>query len=116
MADVSGGSTRSLEPAPEDTINERVTDEPPSVGDKVTGEAQEPPSKPDQVLLVVFEAFVYIIVTVLVGIAIYVNIGIWKGWYSSPTLTQFSADSNFILAAGAVAVIGFEIRKERHQK
>jgi hypothetical protein len=99
-----------------ETIPEKVKDEAPSPAEKVTGAAQPPPSTKGQVLLVIFEAFVYIIVAVLVVIAIYVNIGIWKGWYSNPTLTLFSADSNFILAAGAIGVIAFEIRKERHGK
>lgn len=100
----------------EETLDERVEDVPPNPSERVTGAPQPPPSKKGQALLAAFEAFVYIIVAVLVGIAVYVNIGIWQGWYTTPTLTQFSADSNFILAAGAVAVIGFEIRKERHGK
>ena len=63
--------------------------------------------------LLALEYVVYAVVLVLVGVATWVNL--WVAYYhASPTvLARFTANAEFILAAGAILLIAFEFRKER---
>lgn len=71
------------------------------------------PTKGSVEVWVILEVVVYIVVAVLVLIALWVNL--WVAYYhgGNDLLQRFSADANFILAAAAVLVIAFELRKYR---
>jgi hypothetical protein len=87
---------------------------PPIVPPTVKG-SPKTPSKRSYSLFAALEVAVYVVVAVLLGVAVWVNI--WVAYFHGGTalVDRFSADANFLLAAAAILVIAFEVRKERKQ-
>lgn len=88
----------------------------PATGSVTGSSPTSPPTKSGLALLALLEYGVYIFAGGLVLAAIIVNYGVENRWWGNLALMLFSADANFLLAVGAILVIAFELRKERHGK
>jgi hypothetical protein len=89
---------------------------PPSAPSETSGPLQSATKaeKPAiQVLLALGERLIYLIVVAMLVLGAWVNWWVAYGHADSTVLPRFTADAEFLLAAGAIALIAFELRKER---
>jgi hypothetical protein len=94
-----------VEPAPPSKPSEPV--------EGITKSAAGAEPLPVQVALLLGERIVYFIVGLMLFVGLFVNLWIAYWHANSTVLPRFTADAEFLLAAGAILLIAFELRKER---
>ncbi len=79
---------------------------------KMVGRTEAPSKRKGYSAYAVAQVGIYVVVGAILVAILVVNLGVVSGHWGQGTVTLFAADGDFILAAAAVGVIIFEVRKE----
>ncbi len=104
--ETSSGASARVEPG-------ALSTEASSLPKEVTGQEAPPIRRRRLARSVLTEYAIYIVVGAMLVAALWVNLEVAYFGGGTELLQRFSADGEFILAASAVLLFAFEIRKER---
>ena len=85
---------------------------PPDTPPEMVGRTEAPSGRRGYTAYVAAQIGIYVVVAAMVLVLLIVNVGVaYFGW-GQTSITLFAADGDFLLAAAAVLVIVFEVRRE----